>query len=58
MDILTAHDLIGLDTCLWIYHFELNLMALTPPHQKSATSKQKKFNKSLNMVNLVIWDKT
>jgi predicted nucleic acid-binding protein len=22
MDILTAHDLIGLDTCLWIYHFE------------------------------------
>jgi len=22
MDILTNHDLIGLDTCLWIYHFE------------------------------------
>jgi len=22
MDILTNHELIGLDTCLWIYHFE------------------------------------
>jgi hypothetical protein len=22
MDILTEHDLIALDTCLWIYHFE------------------------------------
>jgi len=24
MDILTDHDLIGLDTCLWIYHFEVS----------------------------------